>query len=248
MTNTPPGRSVPFSAVFNFRDLGGLPTVDGGQIRRGVLFRADNLGRLSLADKEAFAALGIRRVIDLRRDFEVTQLGRVPEWTGVAWHHHHINHELWDHSTYSAEIGVARWLADRYHDLLEDGGEDIGRIISLVSDVDDGPTVVHCVAGKDRTGLISALTLSLAGVPDEEIHADYALTELSEEPYIEWLRKTDPSAAAKPMPDFYTQTPAMAMQLTLAELRERHGSVQDYLGKYGVTESHVASIKNGLVA
>ncbi len=246
MAITPVPRSVPFNTVFNFRDLGGLGTTDGGFVRRGVLFRSDNLGRLTLEDKETFAALGIRRVIDLRRDFEVTSMGRVPDWTGAAWHHHHLEHELWDHSTYNDEIGVARWLADRYNDLLEQGAADIARVIVMLSEVDEGPTVIHCVAGKDRTGTIAALTLSLVGVADNDIEEDYALTELSEDAYKAWLARTDPVEAAKIPPPFYVQTPALAMKLTLTELRERHGSVADYLARHGVTRKHIDALKAGL--
>ncbi len=241
-------RWVRLSTVFNFRDLGGIATASGGVTRRGVLFRADNLGRLEAVDKELFMALGVRMVIDLRRHTEVETMGRVPEWAGAAWLHHHLEHEIWDHSTYSDEIGVARWLADRYHDLLESGAADIARVITLLSDVDSGPTVVHCVAGKDRTGLISALTLSLAGVSDEDIAADYALTELSEPAYKAWLHRTDPLASAKVHPAFYVHTPAEAMLLTLAELRERHGSPLAYLSRHGVTDDHVEKLRAGFVA
>jgi protein-tyrosine phosphatase len=245
MTITP-DRSVDFSTVFNFRDLGGLPTMDGRKVRRGQLFRSDNLGRLGEADREAFTALGVRRVIDLRRASEVATMGRVPEWTRATWHHHHLQHELWDHSTYTDEIGVARWLADRYGDLLEQGAADIAEVIRLLSDVDDGPTVVHCVAGKDRTGLISALTLALLDVSDGNIAADYELTERAEAAFAEWLRRTDPEYAAKAPPPFYVQTPAQAMRLTLTELAERHGSVRGYLGAHGVNEAHVAALRAGL--
>ncbi|HCU49254.1 MAG TPA: protein tyrosine phosphatase [Micromonosporaceae bacterium] len=247
MTITPGDRSVVFSTVFNFRDLGGLHTADGRKVRRGRLYRSDNLGRLLAADREAFAALGIKRVIDLRRIGEIATLGRIPEWTEVAWHHHHLEHELWDHTTYTEKIGVPRWLADRYRDLLESGAADIGRVITLLSNVDEGPTVVHCVAGKDRTGLISALTLSVLGVADEDIAHDYALTELSEPAYLQWLRTIDPDQAATTQPPFYTKTPADAMRLTLIELRERHGSVRGYLEHCGVTDSHLGKLEEGLV-
>jgi protein-tyrosine phosphatase len=245
MTITP-DRSVEFSTVFNFRDLGGLPTMDGRTVRRGRLYRSDNLGRLAEADREAFAALGVRRVIDLRRAGEVAAMGRVPEWTRVAWHHHHLEHELWDHSTYSDEIGVARWLADRYCDLLEQGAADIARVIRVLSNVDEGPTVVHCVAGKDRTGLISALTLALLNVSEEEIAADYELTERAEQAFTEWLRRNDPEYANRTLPPFYVQTPAQAMRLTLAELRDRHGSVREYVGAHGVSDSHLTTLRAGL--
>lgn len=229
------------------RDLGGLPTAEGGRVRRGRLFRADNLGRLEAGDKEIFMALGIRTVIDLRRLTEVETMGKVPEWTGATWLHHHLEHEHWDHTTYRESIGVTRWLADRYHDLLESGAADIARVVTLLSEVDNGPVVVHCVAGKDRTGLISALTLSLLGVSDEEIALDYAMTELSEAAYQEWLRRTDPVAAAKTSPPYYVRTPAETMRITLMELRERHGSVFQYLARHGVSRVHVERLRAGLV-
>ena len=246
MTSVPLDRWIKFSTVFNFRDLGGIPAADGAVIRRGRLYRSDNLGRLDAVDKEIFMALGIRTVIDLRRAGEVETMGRVPEWTGASWLHHHLEHEIWDHSTYLPSIGVARWLADRYRDLLESGAADIARVISLLSEV-EGPAVVHCVAGKDRTGLISALTLSLLGVSDDEIAADYALTEVSEPAFTEWLRRTDPVAAAQPQPDFYVQTPPEAMLFTLRELRERHGSVLEYLSRHGVTLAHVQALRDRLL-
>jgi hypothetical protein len=198
-------------------------------------------------DSETFAALGIKRVIDLRRVGEVASLGRVPEWTRVAWHHHHLEHEMWDHSTYTDDIGVARWLADRYRELLESGAADIARVITLLSDVDAGPTVVHCVAGKDRTGLVSAMVLSLLDVPDDEIAHDYALTELSEPAYLAWVRTVDPAEAAKAQPPFYTQTPVDAMRLTMNELRERHGTPREYLLRSGITENAIERLRQGLV-
>jgi hypothetical protein len=247
MTITPGDRAIAFSTVFNFRDLGGLSTADGRKVKRGKVFRSDNLGRLQERDKDTFAALGIRRVIDLRRVGEVASLGRIPEWTRVAWHHHHLEHEMWDHSTYTEEIGVARWLADRYRDLLESGAADIARVITLLSDVDEGPTVVHCVAGKDRTGLVSAMVLALLEVPDDEIANDYALTELSEPAYTAWMRSADPAEAAKAQPPFYTQTPADAMRLTMAELRDRHGTPRDYLLSSGMNAQTLQQLRARLI-
>jgi protein tyrosine/serine phosphatase len=229
------------------RDLGGIRAEDGRTVRFGRVFRSDNLGRLDAADKETFMALGIRTVIDLRRDFEVHGLGRVPEWTGATWHHRHLNHELWDHGTYSDTIGVARWLADRYADLFEQGAAEIAGVVGVLSEVDSGPTVIHCVAGKDRTGIVTALTLSLLGVSDQEIAADYAMTELSETAYYEWLKRTDPVAASSTPPPFYVQTPAEAMLYALADLRERHGSVFAYLARNGISAVHVERLRKGLL-
>jgi protein tyrosine/serine phosphatase len=247
VTITPTDRHVAFSTLFNFRDLGGLTTAEGRAVQRRRVFRSDTLSRLDAVDRIAFSQLGVRTVIDLRRPAEVQAMGRVPEWTQAVWRHNHLDHPLWDHSTYTPEIGVARWLADRYRELAEHGSADIVRVIGMLADAENGPTVVHCVAGKDRTGLIVALTLELLGVPDEQIAADYALTELSEAGFHQWLVRTDPAEAKKVPPPYYTHTPADAMLITLHELRQRHGSVRDYLVRAGLSPAHIQLLRRRLL-
>ncbi|MEV0455539.1 tyrosine-protein phosphatase [Catellatospora methionotrophica] len=247
MTTTPVERSIAFAAVFNFRDLGGLTTVDGRTVRRRTVYRSDTLSRLGAEDRDAFTALGIRTVIDLRRPAEVASMGRVPEWTRVVWRHNHLEHPLWDHSTYTAEIGVSRWLAERYLELAHYGRADIARVVGMLTDDDHGPTVVHCVAGKDRTGLIVALTLDLLGVPDEQIAYDYALTERSAPMFSQWVRTAFPNENDVATPPFFTYTPAEAMLMTLQGLRRHHGSVTEYLVSAGLHRDRVARLRDRLL-
>ncbi|GHJ45114.1 protein-tyrosine-phosphatase [Catellatospora sp. TT07R-123] len=246
MTITP-DRSIAFTAVFNFRDLGGLPAGGGAVVRPGTVYRSDTLSRLIEADRDSFGALGVRTVIDLRRPSEVAAYGRVPEWTGVVWRHNHLDHPLWDHSTYTAETGVARWLADRYLELAHFGRGDIARVVGMLTDADNGPTVVHCLAGKDRTGLIVAMTLELLGVGDDEIAQDYALTGLSEAAFTRWFLQTHPEQAQQPTPIVYQQTPAEAMLITLHELRGRYGSVREYLVAAGLHPDRIAMLRDRLL-
>lgn len=247
VTITPAERSIAFAAVFNFRDLGGLTTAGGRAVRWRTVFRSDTLSRLGAEDRAAFAALGIRTVIDLRRPAEVASMGRVPEWTQVVWRHNHLEHPTWDHSTYTAEVGVARWLAERYVELAHHGRADIARVVGMLTDDDNGPTVVHCVAGKDRTGLIVALALELLGVPDDQIAADYALTERSEPLFSQWVRTAFPQDAQQAPPPFYTHTPAEAMLITLYELRRRHGSIAEYLVGSGLQPDRVERLRERLL-
>lgn len=240
-------RSIAFAAVFNFRDLGGLTTTDGRTVRRRTVYRSDTLSRLGADDRDAFTALGIRTVIDLRRPAEVASMGRVPEWTRVVWRHNHLEHPLWDHSTYTAEIGVARWLSERYLELAHHGRADIARVIGMLADDENGPTVVHCVAGKDRTGLVVALTLELLGVPEEQIAADYALTERSAPAFTRWVRAAFPDEDHTNPPPFYTYTPAEAMMITLHGLRHRHGSVADYLVGAGLHRDRLDRLRQRLL-
>jgi protein tyrosine/serine phosphatase len=244
----PAERSITFAAVFNFRDLGGLTTTDGRAVRRRTVFRSDTLSRLGAEDRAAFTALGVRTVIDLRRPAEVATMGRVPEWTRVVWRHNHLEHPLWDHSTYTAEVGVARWLSDRYLELAHHGRADIARVVGMLTDDENGPTVVHCVAGKDRTGLVAALTLELLGVPDEQIAADYALTERSAPAFTQWVRTAFPDEDHRnPPPPFYTHTPAEAMLITLHGLRHRHGSITEYLVGAGLRPERVERLRERLL-
>ncbi|WP_144128018.1 tyrosine-protein phosphatase [Catellatospora sichuanensis] len=247
MTTTPTERSIAFAAVFNFRDLGGLTTADGRTVRRRTVYRSDTLSRLGAEDRDAFAALGIRTVIDLRRPAEVASMGRVPEWTQVVWRHNHLEHPTWDHSTYTAEIGVPRWLAERYLELAHHGRADIARVVGMLTDDDHGPTVVHCVAGKDRTGLIVALALDLLGVPDDQIAADYALTERSAPMFSQWVRTAFPNENHLSTPPFFTYTPAEAMLMTLHGLRRRHGSVTEYLVGAGLQRDRVERLRDRLL-
>jgi protein tyrosine/serine phosphatase len=89
-----------FTAVFNFRDLGGHAGLDGLKVPTGRLFRSDTLSRLADADRVAFGALGIRTVLDLRRPYEVARDGRVPAWDGLVWHNIDPDHREWDHADY----------------------------------------------------------------------------------------------------------------------------------------------------
>lgn len=235
-----------FSAVFNFRDLGGHAGVDGRTVRWGRLYRSDTLSRLCDADRKSFNALGIRTVLDLRRPYEVERDGRCPLWTGAAWHHIHPEHPEWDPALYDEVAGPARFLADRYHELADAGRVGLARALALIADAGAAPTVVHCLAGKDRTGVVCALALSLLGVSDADIAADYALTQESAAKFTAWLRTTHPQVAAQ-MPSFYMVTPPEAMLLFLTELRERHGGVEDYVTRAGLDPAQVAALRAHLL-
>ncbi len=234
---------IPFQAVFNFRDIGGL-TADGGTVKARTLFRSDTLARLADADRSAYAELGVATVIDLRRDEEVA-IGRSPEWAAPAYHHLHLDHPYWRHSDYREELGVARYLADRYVELARSGHKDIARVIELIAAPESGTTVVHCVAGKDRTGTVVAFTLDLLGVDEEAIADEYALTELAEDLFTAWARVNQEGFADKPIVPYYVSTPPEAMLLTLREVRAEHGSVQRLLG---LSDATVDSLRTKLLA
>ncbi|HYN95762.1 MAG TPA: tyrosine-protein phosphatase [Pilimelia sp.] len=238
-------RALEFSATFNFRDLGGYPGLDGRPVRWRRLFRSDSLHRLSAADREAFGALGVRTVVDLRRPREVTRDGRVHPFDGLAYHHIHPEHAEWTHSEVGDDDALARWLADRYLDLARDGVAGIGRALAVVADERAAPVVVHCVAGKDRTGVVCALTLALLGVSDDDIAADYALSTAASARFSAWLRSAYPDDGELPAP--FLASPAQTMRLFLADLRSRHGSIDEYARAAGITTAQVDAMRTHLL-
>ncbi|MBT0769019.1 tyrosine-protein phosphatase [Kineosporia sp. J2-2] len=219
-------RHTAFGRLHNFRDLGGYRGLDGRTVGRGRLYRSDSLAKLEGADWERFLALGITTVIDLRYPWEIEAKGRVPSPELFHYANLSIEHRPYDQATIDPAVDPWRYLADRFAEVLEDGAAEIGQVIELIA-TDEGPVVFHCASGKDRTGLIAALVLSLLGVPDEEVLADFALTELATERLVADWRAAHPGRTS--LWPGYGRAPARIMELVLADLRERYGSVERYL-------------------
>ena len=218
-------RHIEFADIYNFRDVGGYAARDGRTVRWQRLYRADSLGWLAGDDLITFQALNVRTVIDLRHPFEVEKAGRVPEFDGLGYHNLPIEGRRWDISTYDDRLGVARYLADRYLEVTEDGVRNLRAAIETISQAGSAPVVVHCAAGKDRTGLLTALILSLVGVAEEDIIEDYALTGLATERFVASWQRRHPNAARWPG---FGAAPAEAMRLFLTDLAARHGSTGKY--------------------
>ena len=245
MSVDPHPRTLAFGSNYNFRDVGGYRGRDGRTVRWRELFRADSLHRLAGEDWEAFAALGIRTVIDLRRTFEVEQHGRVPEAEGLAYVNPVLEHVDWNDVPHPPEMVHERWLADRYLNFTEDGRVGLAAALSVIADPAAAPVVVHCMAGKDRTGVVCALALSLLGVSDDDIATDYALTEVSMASLTAYLREHNPAAIEGN--DHLFDSPREAMLLFLADLRDRHGSVQSFVREIGISGEQVIAMRGHLL-
>jgi protein tyrosine/serine phosphatase len=231
-------RALPFADIYNFRDLGGYPTATGRTTAWRRIYRSDDLCRLTDGDKPRFADLGIRTVIDLRRPDEVLRRGRVPEFTGVDYHNLHLVHTDWDLRSFTDVDERTAFLLERYLDMAVTGADAIGRALRLIADAQAGPLVVHCIAGKDRTGMVCALTLSLLGVTDEIVADDYALSEEPAQAYH--IRN-----GADPYPTLIA--PAATMLGFLTGLRAAHGSIEAYVRSLGVTEDDIAAMRAHLL-
>jgi protein-tyrosine phosphatase len=245
-------RRVPFAAgAFNVRDLGGLRTSDGRSLRRGVAYRADGLHRLPPEEVRRLADLGVRTVVDLRTASEIEVAASVVAAEPVVVVHLPILQEVWPHDAFD-EADTAdpvAFLVARYLEMLEEGASAIGAIFGLLAEPERRPLAFHCSAGKDRTGVIAALLLAVAGVPDDEIAEDYTTSAAAMAKLVEWVEARSPEAAdamAK-QPAAFLSCPPEAMHVFLDRVRERWGSVEGYLDSIGVDGATVAAVRAALL-
>ena len=154
-------RLVAFDHVFNFRDLGGYHTADDRTVRWRTVFRADGVHRLTI---DNIAPLGMRTVLDLRTPGELDERGRFTH-DSIGYHHLPILERTWDRNTLNVEIDAAEFLADRYLEMLDEGGDSIARALHILADPSSLPLVFHCAAGKDRTGVVAASSSTCSGCP-----------------------------------------------------------------------------------
>lgn len=242
-------RHLAYDLVFNLRDLGGYETADGRTIRWRTLFRGDGVHRLAA---ESFTELGIRTVLDLRTEAEIAERGRAQG--SHDWHHLPVLRTTWDPSWVrphpdGTEVAAERFLADRYLVMLEEGGESLGTALRMLTEADRVPAVFHCAAGKDRTGVLAALVLCLLGVDDEVIATDYGLSRLGMDRLVEFIRVTYPERfdAMADQPAAFLEAPEAAMALFLADLRQRHGSVEGYAAGVGVGPGVIDALRANLL-
>lgn len=240
-------RHIELQGCLNFRDLGGYPTGDGRTLRWGRLFRSDALHQLSAADIGRLRdELGIGTIIDLRSSAEVQSEGRGPLELG-PFALHHI--PLFEGDTQSRpERPPDQSLADIYFLLAQFAREPIARVVRVLAE-SESPAVYHCAAGKDRTGVISAVLLGLLGVEDEVIVADYALSATNIDAIIARLE------AAEGYRTMLSQLPPETMHALpetmagfLARLRERYGSAEGYALESGLGADVVDRLRRTLLA
>jgi protein-tyrosine phosphatase len=233
--------------AYNFRDVGGLRARDGAEVRSGRLYRSDTLHRIDERDAATLGALGIRTVIDLRRPREIAADGRIPQLAGMGWHNLHPVHREWDFGRYDEVTGAARYLADRYLDMVAEGVAGLAGAVRLIADDRHAPVVVHCMAGKDRTGVLVALVLSLLGVDDAVIATDYARSDTVQGRISARWRLDHPDPAAPQLPAHVLASPPQAMLLFLADLRAHYGSVSQCLAPAGVGAAEIGALRMHLL-
>ena len=271
MTSTRTGRWIRLAGTTNTRDLGGLPTTDGGRTVAGRVLRSDNLQTLTPEDVRVLVEeIGLREVIDLRTTAEILLEGRGPlrEVPEVVHRHFSLLPERGHHTDVFAveedevpdlpegwlESVLPRSAPEHAHDeppavrsyleYLHDRGESVVGAVRAIAEAADGASVVHCAAGKDRTGVVVALCLAVAGVPDEEIVADYAMTAEIIDALVAKLAASPTYAEDMERRDVARHTPrAETMERVLAVLDERHGGPAGWLREHGFGDAEQAVLR-----
>ncbi len=248
-------RQVDLDGPSNFRDLGGLRLTDGGITRFGRVFRADRLCALSDTDLNRLSDLGIRRVFDLRSDTEVqefpdrmpqgAQYTRLPMTSDVTFQSRTIYQRI-----VAGEITVygETEMVEGYLRILTNFAASFAEIVRSVCEGD--PVLIHCTAGKDRTGLAAMLLLDLAGAAPEEIVADYELS--AERRPSRQIDHTE-AKTVTPLLENHGLDPALfaplwearaaVMEATLAGLRHNWGDAAGYLRAAGLGDADLQAAR-----
>lgn len=255
-----PDRHLALESVFNFRDLGGLRNRSGDRIARGVIFRSDSLHQASTLDVEALAVLGLRTVIDLRTGYEQDQYGIADAPAiGATLVHLPLISTLWPLDGVDHDTDPVPYLVDRYHEMTDGLPAVVPLIVRSVADVDDAvPLAFHCAAGKDRTGVIAAVLLSLLDVSIDDVAHDYHLTSAAMPAMMDW--RTSQRAAREAAgtadafdsmvdhPPAFVTCPPDVMTIFLAELLEQFGGADSLAESLGVGVGELERFRQRMIA
>jgi protein-tyrosine phosphatase len=234
-----PDRFIELEGVVNFRDVGGYKTADGQRVRRGLVFRSGGLMHLTDADMARLDVIGFKLICDLRGKEEIAeQPDRLP--TNPAPEYLHLpltvqddrRRRLW--ALMSGPQSILPMLPEMYTRTMIDGNAKLyGGLLRRLAEPDNLPTLIHCTAGKDRTGVAVALLLLLLGVPDEVVIADYSLSNLYFDTFFEYGKRVAHSlrwfgVRADDLRPLFMANPE-TLRITIAHIRTRYGSVEAYL-------------------
>ncbi len=181
MSNPVPDRELAWDGCRNARDLGGLRLRSGGTTRHGVIVRSDSLTRLTPNGRAQALAYGVSRAVDLRADDEKSPDDRWPDGVQVVVNPilpGGFDDPLWEEfrAIFSAAPDAEHGLRDIYVAFLERWPHEFTAAVAATAEGGDGVVVIHCNAGRDRAGLVTALLLDAVGVERREIAEDFALT------------------------------------------------------------------------
>jgi protein-tyrosine phosphatase len=246
-TDVLPGWHVDVDGCTNFRDAGGWPTVDGGRMRTGRLYRSDDPVRLTPEGRRTVEALGLALAVDLRQH---EQWARGP---GFLPAERTVHVPLVDRVIDPDDPPVLERpsdLADLYEEMLERSRRPLGRALDHVAGaVGAGPVLVHCAYGKDRAGLVTALVQAAIGLAPDTIVADYVRSHDPAQRRRRWM-------LAEPLPDdppiakapaYLFAAPGEAMSDLLGRVGRRHGSLDAWVAAFPIDGATIPRLREALL-
>lgn len=256
-----PERSLRLEGAPNFRDLGGLPAGEGASVAYGRVFRSGNLVHLTDTDVDRLTSVGIRTVIDFRHEFEVEVFGvdRLPP--GTNYLSLPITAGGMDSSTHEAlrsgDLTALPDLTVANRNFVRNNRGELGELLRILAESGNLPAVFHCIGGKDRTGIASAVLLSTLGVPWPHVQEDYLATnrhvEMRVEKQLAHLARTtgyegEQSAASLEAARRFFVLEARYIDAAREEMIARAGSVEDYIQRdLEVPPATVARLRHELL-
>ncbi len=242
-------RHYPFEGCFNFRDIGGYHNQDGQKVKKGLYFRAGRQDRMTDKDLAQLSELNISTQIDLRKQEEVLDQGRGPlEAMGANYINIAVIPEGGSDKL-NKLVGDTGISGKRYLGYLEFGPTSWLRLFGILAEQENLPVLLHCTAGKDRTGVSTAFLLSVLGVSREVIEADYLLTNLDTERQADFIESTVgyPEGYDREKMTTIAGVPQDAMKDFLDGVESKWGSVVEYLQKIGITQDQMNKIRDNFL-
>ena len=250
-SDSEPLRRLPIEGAYNVRDLGGYPIRAGGSTRWKTFLRSDSMHRLTSKHRVTLAQYGVRTVVDLRTTEETELTPNVlADGSEIQYVHHNIvgDDPLPRAVTLNVETGIP---ADRirisYTNWLDTRQTVFRQVLTLLAKPSARPVIYHCAGGKDRTGVISALLLDIAGVDRETIAEDYSLT-------ARYLMQRNLDGHGFPGQKVVTTwqqyqaeyCPPDGIIKTLKHLDDNYGGVPQYMQAIGLSVEQITSLSNAL--
>lgn len=234
-----PERILKLEGAVNFRDAGGYKTADGHRVRKGLIYRSGALGNLSPADLEALSKLGIKLICDLRSREEIEA---EPDKLAQGANYLHLPLDADTKEERRRRLRallfnrreLTRMMPAFYTQVMIDRNATLyGNLLKRFADPANLPAVIHCTAGKDRTGVGIALLLTLLGVPEDVVVADYSLSNLYYDNFYRYGQQMVRRVAwlgirAEDIQPMLVADPNN-IKLALEHVREKHGGIENYL-------------------
>jgi protein-tyrosine phosphatase len=245
-TSTEPPRVLALAGTYNLRDVGGYPTDDGRRMRWRTLFRSDSLHRLAEPEQATLVGMGLRTVIDLRYERELTES---PNVFAASSSVRYLNLPLVPGPSEARPTAEFSSLEEVYRRIVDTRSAELVSIYTALAVPGALPAVLHCTAGKDRTGVVVALLLRLVGVNAEAIAADYTATEvcLAGEFMVNFRRETEARGIDWQMYEKLLGCPPEFILQLLEYVDDVHGGIDAYLAGAGLAKEQIEALRAALV-